>query len=120
AGPCFGRVRAMENEHGERVESAGPSVPMQLTGFDDIPKAGDKLGVLEDEQKAKDIANQRQQIRREQELRKSKHLSLDDLSRRLALGEGADVDIIIRADVEGSIGALLVSGQDVGDEAVVV
>ncbi|WP_372638646.1 translation initiation factor IF-2, partial [Fodinibius sp.] len=120
AGPCFGRVRAMENEHGNRVESAGPSVPVQLTGFDDIPQAGDKLVVLEDEKKAKDIANQRQQIRREQELRKSKHLTLDDLSRRLALGEVSDLNIIIKADVDGSIEALSGSLQKLSNEEVSV
>src|SRR5699024_643342 len=87
---------------------------------DDIPKAGDKLVVLEDEQKAKDIANQRQQIRREQELRKSKHLSLDDLSRRLALGEVSDLDIIIKADVDGSIEALSGSLQKLSNEEVSV
>ena len=120
AGPCFGRVRAMENELGNRVEEAGPSEPVQLTGFDDIPQAGDKLVVLEDEKKAKEIANQRQQIRREQELRKSKHLSLDDLSRRLALGEVEDLNIIIKADVDGSIEALSGALQKLSNEEVSV
>jgi translation initiation factor IF-2 len=120
AGPCFGRVRAMENELGNRVESAGPSTPVQLTGFDDIPQAGDKLVVLEDEKKAKEIANQRQQIKREQELRQSKHLSLDDLSRRLALGEVDDLNLIIKADVDGSIEALSGSLQKLSNEEVSV
>ena len=120
AGACFGRVRAMENELGNRVEEAGPSVPVQLTGFDDIPQAGDKLVVLEDEKKAKEIANQRQQIRREQELRKSKHLSLDDLSRRLALGEVEDLNLIIKADVDGSIEALSGALQKLSNEEVSV
>ncbi|WP_138429959.1 translation initiation factor IF-2 [Fodinibius saliphilus] len=120
AGPCYGRVRAMENELGERVEAAGPSEPVQLTGFDDIPQAGDKLVVLEDEKKAKEIANQRQQIRREHELRKSKHLSLDDLSRRLALGEVEDLNLIIKADVDGSIEALSGALQKLSNEEVSV
>ncbi len=120
AGPCFGRVRAMENELGNRVESAGPSEPVQLTGFDDIPQAGDKVVVLEDEKKAKEIANQRQQIRREQELRQSKHMSLDDLSRRLALGEIEDLNIIIKADVDGSIEALSGALQKLSNEEVSV
>ncbi|WP_441000607.1 translation initiation factor IF-2 [Fodinibius sp. SL11] len=120
AGPCFGRVRAMENEHGERIESAGPSTPLQLTGFDDIPQAGDKLVVLDDEKKAKEIANQRQQIKREQELRQSKHMSLDDLSRRLALGEIEDLNIIIKADVDGSIEALSGALQKLSNEEVSV
>lgn len=120
AGPCFGRVRAMEDELGQRVESAGPSEPVQLTGFDDMPKAGDKLVVLEEEKKAKEIANQRQQIKREQDLRKSKHLSLDDLSRRMALGEVDDLNLIIKADVDGSIEALSGSLQKLSNEEVSV
>lgn len=120
AGACFGRVRAMENELGNRVEEAGPSVPVQLTGFDEIPQAGDKLVVIEDEKKAKEIANHRQQIRREQELRQSKHLTLDDLSRRLALGEVEDLNIIIKADVDGSIEALSGALQKLSNEEVSV
>ena len=120
AGPCFGRVRAMENELGNRIESAGPSVPIQLTGFDDIPQAGDKLVVLENEKKAKEIANQRQQIKREQELRQSKHLSLDDLSRRMALGEVSELNLIIKADVDGSIEALSAALQKLSNEEVSV
>ncbi|WP_445666007.1 translation initiation factor IF-2 [Fodinibius sp. AD559] len=120
AGPCFGRVRAMEDEHGERIESAGPSTPLQLTGFDDIPQAGDKLVALNDEKKAKEIANQRQQIKREQDLRQSKHMSLDDLSRRLALGEIEDLNLIIKADVDGSIEALSGALQKLSNEEVSV
>lgn len=120
AGPCFGRVRAMENEHGERVEKAGPSQPVQLTGFDEIPQAGDKLVVTEDEKTAKDIANQRQQIRREQELRRTKHLTLDDLSRRMALGEVSELNIIIKADVDGSIEALSGALQKISTDEVSV
>lgn len=120
AGPCFGRVRAMENEHGERVEKAGPSQPVQMTGFDDIPQAGDKLVVTEDEKTAKEVANQRQQIRREQELRRTKHLTLDDLSRRMALGEVSELNIIIKADVDGSIEALSGALQKISTDEVSV
>jgi len=120
AGPCFGRVRAMENEWGERVEEVGPASPIQLTGFDDIPQAGDKLVVASDEKLAKDIANQRQQIRREQEMRKTKHLTLDDLSRRLALGEVSELNIIIKADVDGSIEALSGALQKLSNDEVAV
>lgn len=120
AGPCFGRVRAMEDEHGERIEAAGPSTPLQLTGFDDIPQAGDKLVALDDEKKAKGIANQRKQIKREQDLRQSKHMSLDDLSRRLALGEIEDLNLIIKADVDGSIEALSGALQKLSNEEVSV
>lgn len=120
AGPCFGRVRAMENEHGERVQKAGPSQPVQLMGFDEIPQAGDKLVVTEDEKTAKDVANQRQQIRREQELRRTKHLTLDELSRRMALGEVSELNIIIKADVDGSIEALSGALQKISTDEVSV
>ena len=120
AGSVFGRVRAMENEHGHRLEEAGPSHPVQLTGFTNTPQAGDKLIVAQDEKTAKDIANQRQQIRREQSLRKVKHLTLDDLSRRMALGEVSELNIIIKADVDGSIEALSGALQKLSTEEVSV
>lgn len=120
AGPVFGRVRAMENEHGERLEAAGPSTPIQLTGFDDTPQAGDRLIVPKEEKTAKEIANQRQQIRREQSLRQTKHLTLDDLSRRMALGEVSELNIIIKADVDGSIEALSGALQKLSTEEVSV
>ena len=120
AGPCFGRVRAMENEKGERLDEAGPSKPLQLTGFDETPQAGDRLVVPKDEKTAKDIANQRHQIRREQSLRRVKHLTLDDLSRRMALGEVSELNIIIKADVDGSIEALSGALQKLGTEEVSV
>ena len=120
AGPCFGRVRAMENEHGNRLKEAGPSTPVQLTGFDTVPQAGDRLVVPSDEKTAKDVANQRQQIRREQSLRRTKHLTLDDLSRRMALGEVSELNIIIKADVDGSIEALSGALQKLSTEEVSV
>ncbi|MEX0894576.1 MAG: translation initiation factor IF-2 [Balneolaceae bacterium] len=120
AGPCFGRVRAMENEHGKRLETAGPSTPIQLMGFDEPPQAGDKLVVPKDEKAAKEIANQRQQLKREQSLRKTKHLTLDDLSRRLALGEVSELNIIIKADVDGSIEALSGALQNLSTDEVAV
>ena len=120
AGPVFGRVRAMEDEHGNRLQEAGPSEPVQLTGFDDTPQAGDRIIVSKDDKSAKEIANQRQQIRREQSLRKVKHLTLDDLSRRMALGEVSELNIIIKADVDGSIEALSGALQKLGTEEVSV
>ena len=120
AGPCFGRVRAMENELGQRMKEAGPATPLQLTGFDDMPQAGDKLVCTEDEKMAKEISSQRQQIKREQELRKTKHVSLDDLSRRLALGEVSELNLIIKADVDGSIEALSGSLQKLSNDEVAV
>ncbi len=120
AGPCYGRVRAMENDLGIRITDAGPATPVQLTGFDEIPQAGDKIRVATDEKTAKEIANQRQQIRREQALRKTKHMTLDDLSRRMALGEVSELNIIIKADVDGSIEALSGALQKLGTEEVSV
>lgn len=120
AGSSFGRVRAMENDRGKRVKEAGPSVPIQLTGFDDIPQAGDKIIVAVDEKTAKEVANQRKQIRRQQAMRSTKHMTLDDISRRLALGEVSELNIIIKADVDGSIEALSGSLQKLGTEEVSV
>jgi translation initiation factor IF-2 len=118
AGSSFGRVRALENERGDRVEQVGPSGPAQLMGLDDIPQAGDKLVVTQDEKSAKAVANERQQIRREQELRRTKHLTLDDLSRRMALGEVSELSIIIKADVGGSIEALSGALQEISTDEV--
>lgn len=120
AGPCFGRVRAMENSRGKRIKLAEPATPLQLTGFDDMPQAGDKIVVAADEKTAKEVANQRQQIRREQVLRKTKHMTLDDLSRRLALGEVSELNIIIKADVDGSIEAISGSLQKISTDEVAV
>ncbi len=120
AGSSFGRVRAMENEHGQKIEVAGPSTPIQLMGFDEIPQAGDKLIVPDDEKAAKEIANQRQQLKREQSLRKTKHLTLDDISRRMALGELSELNIIIKADVDGSIEALSGALQKLSTDEVAV
>ncbi len=120
AGPCFGRVRAMEDDHGQRIKSAGPATPVQLMGFDEMPQAGDSLIVAEDEKTAKDVANERQQIKREQAMRKNKHMTLDDLSRRLALGEVSELNIIIKADVDGSIEALSGSLQKLSNDEVAV
>jgi translation initiation factor IF-2 len=120
AGPCFGRVRAMENDRGQRVKEAGPSTPVQLMGFDEMPQAGDKLIVAEDEKLAKEVANERMQIRREQAMRTTKHMTLDDISRRLALGEVSELNIIIKADVDGSIEALSGSLQKLSTDEVAV
>ncbi|GAB5409187.1 MAG: hypothetical protein BalsKO_15520 [Balneolaceae bacterium] len=119
AGPCFGRVRALEDDRGKRIKNAGPATPVQLTGFDEMPQAGDKM-VVADEKTAKEVASQRQQIKREQAMRKTKHMTLDDLSRRLALGEVSELNVIIKADVDGSIEALSGSLQKISTEEVSV
>ncbi len=120
AGQHYGRVRALENEKGERLKSIGPSTPAQLTGFHGLPQAGDKIVITADEKSAKEIAIQRQQIRREQDLRKVKHLTLDDISRKMALGEIAELNLIIKGDVDGSIEALSGSLQKLSTDEVKV
>lgn len=120
AGSYSGRARALENEFGERILEAGPSCPAQLTGFDGIPQAGDKIVAVADDRIAREIAQQRQQIKREQSLRKVKHVTLDDISRRMALGEMAELNIIIKGDVDGSIEALSGALQKISNEEVKV
>lgn len=120
AGQYSGRVRLMENELGQKLDVAGPSKPIQMTGFDGLPQAGDRLVVTVDEKTAKEIALQRQQIKREQDLRKVKHLTLDDISRRMALGEIVELNLIVKGDVDGSIEALSGSLQKISTEEVKV
>lgn len=120
AGQYSGRVRAMENELGEKLDEAGPSRPIQLTGFDGLPLAGDKIVVTQDEKTAKEIANQRQKIKREQDMRKVKHLTLDDIARRMALGNIVELNLIVKGDVDGSIEALSGSLQKISTEEVKV
>jgi translation initiation factor IF-2 len=120
AGPYYGRVRIMENELGQKLETAGPSTPIQLTGFDGLPQAGDRLMITQDEKTAKDIATQRQQIKREQDMRKVKHLTLDDIARRMALGDIAELNLIVKGDVDGSIEALSGSLQKISNDEVQV
>jgi translation initiation factor IF-2 len=106
AGTHSGRVRAMFNERDERVEEAGPAMPVAILGFNGAPEVGDRFVVLEDEREARDIAQKRQQIQREQTMRKRKHVSLDDISRRMALGELTYLNLIIKGDVAGSVEAI--------------
>lgn len=106
AGQHSGRVRAMFDERDQRVDEAGPSQPVRVLGFAGPPDMGDRFVVLEEDRDAKEIAAKRQQIIREQMMRKRKHVSLDDISRRMALGELAMLRLIIKADVAGSLEAL--------------
>src|SRR5699024_4114232 len=90
----------------------------QLMGLQSLPEAGDKIVVTDDEKKAKELAAERQQIRREQDLRRTKHLTLDDLSRRMALGEVSELSVIIKADVSGSLEALSGALQEISTDEV--
>lgn len=106
AGSNYGRCKAMLNEHGDRVTKAGPSTPVLILGLDGAPQAGEKLRVYDDESEAKEIAAKRNQILREQGIRTKKHITLDEIGRRLALGNFKQLNIIVKGDYDGSIEAL--------------
>ena len=105
-GLTSGRVRAMFNERDERVKSAGPATPVQILGLADAPEVGDRLIVLDDEREAREIASKRLQLIREQTLHQRRHVTLADLSRRMALGEITNLNLVVKADVGGSVEAL--------------
>jgi len=106
AGSYSGRVKALFNERGQKVEKAGPSTPVQVLGMQGAPTAGDRFNVMESESEARDIANKRLQLQREQGLRTQKHITLDEIGRRLAIGNFKELNIIVKGDVDGSIEAL--------------
>ena len=106
AGPIFGRVKAMFNERAKTVNSAGPSQPVLLLGLNGAPQAGDIFNVMKDEKEAKAIATRRQQLIREQNMRSQKHITLDEIGRRIAIGDFKELNIIVKGDVDGSIEAL--------------
>lgn len=106
AGGYSGRVRAMFNERGQKVSEAGPSMPVKVLGLSGAPTAGDKFNVMEDEREAREIANKRLQLQREQGIRTHKHITLDEIGRRLAIGDFKELNIIVKGDVDGSIEAL--------------
>jgi translation initiation factor IF-2 len=105
-GVWSGRVRAMFNERGQRVEAAKPSQPVQVIGFDGIPQAGDDLIGIEDERQAREISLTRQQLKREQDFRQSRRVTLDDISQHIKDGKVRDLPVIVKADVDGSAEAL--------------
>jgi translation initiation factor IF-2 len=106
AGPHFGHIKAMFNERNQRVESAGPAEPVLILGLNGAPQAGDKFNVMESEREARLIANKREQLQREQGLRTQKHITLDEIGRRIAIGNFQELNIIVKGDVDGSIEAL--------------
>ncbi|ACU02367.1 translation initiation factor IF-2 [Pedobacter heparinus] len=106
AGSYSGRVKALFNERGQKVDKAGPSVPVQVLGMQGAPTAGDRFNALESEVEAREIANKRLQLMREQGLRTQKHITLDEIGRRLAIGNFKELNLIVKGDVDGSIEAL--------------
>jgi len=106
AGSYTGKVKAMVNERGQKIVAAGPSQPVVVLGISGAPQAGDKFNVMETEHEAKIIANKRLQLQREQGLRTQKYITLDEIGRRLALGNFHEIKLIVKGDVDGSIEAL--------------
>ncbi len=106
AGSVYGKVKAMYNERNTPVKEAGPSTPVLLLGLTGAPQAGDKFKVMTDEREAKQIATKRQQLQREQGIRTQKHITLDEIGRRIAIGDFKELNIIVKADVDGSVEAL--------------
>jgi len=105
-GRYYGKVRAMHDEHGLSVKEAGPSRPVSILGISGAPSAGDKFNIMDDEKEAKTIATKREQLYREQGLRTTKHITLDEIGRRLAIGDFKELNVIVKGDVDGSIEAL--------------
>lgn len=106
AGSCFGHIKAMYNERGNKVTEVGPAMPALILGLNGAPQAGDKFNVMDSDREAKDIANKRAQLQREQGLRTQKHITLDEIGRRIAIGNFQELNIIVKGDVDGSVEAL--------------
>ena len=120
AGKNSGKVKAMQDERGNSVDKAGPSSPISILGLDGAPQAGDKFIVFSDEREAKQIAVKRTQLQREQSVRTQRHITLDEIGRRIALGEFKELNIILKGDVDGSVEALTDSFQKLSTEEIQV
>jgi translation initiation factor IF-2 len=120
SGQHYGRIKAMFNERNQRVDSAPPATPVLILGLNGAPQAGETFKVFTDESEAKDTANRRAQILREQGIRAKKHITLDEIGRRLALGNFKQLNLLIRADVDGSVEALSDSLQKLSTEEIAV
>ncbi|MGC9327349.1 MAG: translation initiation factor IF-2, partial [Candidatus Hinthialibacter sp.] len=117
-GVYSGRVRAMQNERGETLEKAGPSTPVEILGIEDVPSAGDPFIVVEDDNQAKQISARLQQIQRERDMRRTRHVTLDDLHAQIQEGAIKELNVIVKGDVQGSVGAVCESLMKIGSEKV--
>ncbi|HET6226049.1 MAG TPA: translation initiation factor IF-2 [Bacteroidia bacterium] len=118
---CFsGKVKALHNERGQIVKEAGPAMPVSMLGLSGAPQAGDKFHIMEDEREAREIASKRLQLQREQGIRTNKHITLDEIGRRLAIGDFKELNVIVKGDVDGSVEALADSLQKLSTEKVQV
>ena len=106
AGSCFGHIKALYNERGNKIDKVGPATPALILGLNGAPQAGDKFNIMESDREAKDIATKRAQLQREQGLRTQKHITLDEIGRRIAIGNFQELNIIVKGDVDGSVEAL--------------
>ena len=120
AGTTSGKIKAMQDERGNNVKEAGPSTPVSILGLDGAPQAGDKFSVMQDEREAKEIAAKRTQLQREQSVRTQRHITLDEIGRRIALGDFQELNIILKGDVDGSVEALTDSFQKLSTEEIQV
>jgi translation initiation factor IF-2 len=120
AGPRHGKIKAMQDERGRDVQEAGPATPISILGLDGAPQAGDKFNVFQDEREAKSIAAKRTQLQREQSVRTQKTLSLEEIGRRIALGDFKELNLILKGDVDGSVEALTDSFQKLSTEEIQV
>ncbi|MGW9685253.1 translation initiation factor IF-2 [Flagellimonas sp. 2504JD1-5] len=120
AGTCSGKVKAMHDERGKEIKKAGPATPISILGLDGAPQAGDRFNVLEDEREAKQIATKRSQLQREQSVRTQRHITLDEIGRRIALGDFQELNIILKGDVDGSVEALTDSFQKLSTDEIQV
>jgi translation initiation factor IF-2 len=120
AGKNSGKVKAMFDERGNNLVTAGPSTPVSILGLDGAPQAGDKFHIFEDEKEAKQIATKRSQLQREQSVRTQRHITLDEIGRRIALGDFKELNIILKGDVDGSVEALTDSFQKLSTDEIQV
>ncbi len=120
AGPCFGKVKALYNERNQKVKSAGPASPVLLLGLDGAPQAGDIFKVCETEQEARRVATNRARLIREQGLRTQKHITLEEIGRRIAIGDFKELNVIVKGDVDGSVEALADSLMKLSTEQIQV